>query len=116
MLKKLKIFSLTVPLMAFAADVDSFLGKLSSWIGTLLPIVVAIALLYFFFGLIKFITSGGDSEKKEEAKNTMVWGVIALFVMVSVWGLVSFIGTSLDIDQGGTGDVPGVDLTTSTTP
>jgi len=38
----------------------------------------------------------------------MIWGLIALFVMVAVWGLVRFIGDALDIDQGETIIVPTV--------
>lgn len=61
-------------------------------------LLVGIALLVFFWGLTKFLYKG--SEKAiEEGKNIMVWGVIALFVMVSVWGLVGFVGRTLGIYQ-----------------
>ncbi len=47
---------------------------------------------------------------KEQAKKTMLWGVVAIFVMASVWGLVSFIGSSFGIGPGtvpsGSGLVP----------
>jgi len=57
----------------------------------IIPIVVAMALLVFFWGLVKFIfrVGSGDEKAVEEGKNLMKWGLIALFVMVSVWGIIS---------------------------
>ena len=66
----------------------------------LIPIVFALALLYFFWGLATYILSSGDPEKKEEGRNKMVWGIVALFVMASIWGLVNFLQDALDIDEG----------------
>ncbi len=106
------------PFFAFAQGVsnqtrnlDDFLLKIAGWINTLLPIVVALALLYFLWGLVKYVVSSGDA--REEAKGIMIWGIIALFVMVSVWGLVAFLGNTLGISSGGNvdrGDIPTVDL------
>lgn len=72
------------------------------------PIVVGIALLAFFWGLAKFIFSAGDPEAQKQGRGIMIWGIIALFVMVSVWGLVRFIGDALDIDEGGSVRTPSV--------
>ena len=91
--------------LAFAPAIASAqsLGNLSTLltsVGNLvelaLPIVVAIALLVFFWGLVKFIFAG--AEAKDEGKTLMIWGIVALFVMVSVWGLVRFIGSALGIN------------------
>ena len=57
------------------------------------------ALLAFFWGLAKYIFHSNDEEKKAEGKNIMIWGIVALFVMASVWGIVKFIG---DAVLGGT--------------
>jgi len=73
-----------------------------------LPIVIGLALLAFFWGLVKFIFAQGNEETKTDAKKIMLWGLIALFVMVAVWGLVRFIGLSLGVTPGGTIDIPTV--------
>jgi len=78
-------------------------------IGILLPIVVALALLFFFWGLAKFILASGDEDAKDQGKRIMIWGVVALFVMASVWGLVAFFGNLTGVDQGqNLLNVPGV--------
>lgn len=87
-------------------NINDLLNSIGNLVDAALPIVVAIALLVFFWGLVKFIFSGADS--KEEGRDLMIWGIVALFVMVSVWGLVNFIGNAFDIEQGGEAPVPGV--------
>lgn len=62
----------------------------------LIRIVVAIALLVFFWGLVKFIFRvGGDENAVADGRRLMIWGVVALFVMVSIWGIINFIAAAL---------------------
>ena len=89
-------------------NIETFVSSVGRIVGVLLPIVVAIALLGFFWGLVKFIFAQGNEEAKADAKKIMLWGLIALFVMVSVWGLVEFIGSALGVGQGDTIIVPTV--------
>ena len=105
----LGILALT-PAVAFAATrLDDVLDDIGNLIGLATPIVVGVALLFFFIGLSKYILNAGDEEKKSEGKNIMIWGVIALFVMVSVWGLVNLLGDTFDIDQTDTINIPSVE-------
>ncbi len=87
----------------------SSISQIGNIITMLLPITVAAALLFFFYGLAKFVLAAGDDDAREEGKKVMIWGVVALFVMVSVWGLVEFLGSILNIRQGQSiNNVPGV--------
>lgn len=56
-----------------------------------LIVVVALALLFFLWGLMKFILNADNEEKRKEGKSVMIWGIIALFVMISVWGIVGIL-------------------------
>ena len=85
------------PAIALAADLDSVLDQIGDLIGTATPIIVALALLFFFYGLAKYILNSGDEEKKSEGKSVMIWGIIALFVMVSVWGLVNLLANTFEV-------------------
>jgi len=72
----------------------------------LIPIAFSLALLYFFYGVAQYIRSAGD---KEEGKKIMVWGVVALFVMSSVWGLIYFIQDELLIGTDTAGTIPTIE-------
>ena len=90
-MKRIAILSvaLLAPALALAAEtLDNVVGTVGGIIGALTPIVVALALLFFFWGLAKYILNAGDEAAKAEGRMIMIWGIIALFVMVSVWGLV----------------------------
>ena len=108
-----KIFNLTFllilsPSIAFAAlDFSSFSALVNSFIvilSLIVPILVSVALLGFLWGIAKFILHTGGGKEQEEAKNVMFWGIIALFVMISVWGIVGLLKASL-IGGSATGTV-----------
>lgn len=86
---------LLTPLVTFAALFNKSFSSITELINILIgimnqmvSIVAALALMFFFWGLANFILHSGDEAKRSEGKNIMVWGIVALFVMVSVWGLV----------------------------
>lgn len=111
-MKKVILAALALaPALAFAqslGNLETLVRSIGRLVNLALPIVVGLALLAFFWGLVQFILSQGDESKKTDAKKTMLWGVVALFVMVTVWGLVRFISTSLGIEQNVTITVPTV--------
>jgi len=67
-----------------------------------------LGVLFFIWGLAFYILSAADEEKKKEGRNIMVWGVVALFVMVSVWGLVNLLQNTLEIKSDSAPPIPGV--------
>jgi hypothetical protein len=66
--------------------------------GTLIPLAFALCLLYFFWGVAKYIRTGAGGEKAaEEGKRVMIWGIVGLFVAFSIWGIIKFIQNELSI-------------------
>ncbi|HMO78676.1 MAG TPA: hypothetical protein PJ997_00620 [Candidatus Paceibacterota bacterium] len=53
----------------------------------IIPLIIGLGLVAFIWGIIKYVISTSESEKKN-AVSVIVYGIIFLFVMVSVWGLV----------------------------
>ena len=73
----------------------------------LIPFAITLAVVVFFFFLIKFIWKGSsDPKERDESLKGMGWSVVALFVMVSIWGIVEFLGSIVGVGQGGTIPVP----------
>ncbi|MEZ4103334.1 MAG: hypothetical protein R3B55_02110 [Candidatus Paceibacterota bacterium] len=60
--------------------------KYSLW-----PLLISIAVIVFIIGVIKYIAGADEEAKRTEGRNFMIYGLIALFVMISVWGLVGVI-------------------------
>ena len=71
----------------------------SSILRPLIGILLTVALVVFFWGMVKYISSLSSEKDKVDGKNMMIWGVVTLFVMVSVWGLVNLIKGTLNLDN-----------------
>ncbi|MFZ2484736.1 MAG: pilin [Minisyncoccia bacterium] len=111
-MKKVIIAALAlVPALASAQQLGT-LTNLVTQIGNIvdlaIPIVFSLALLAFFWGLVKYIFAQGNEESKADGKKIMIWGLVALFVAATVWGLVEFIRTSLGITNVGSVTPPSV--------
>jgi hypothetical protein len=65
----------------------------------LIPLLLAIGLVVFLWGVVKYVTAGADESKAKEGRNLMIYGIIALFVMVSVWGLVNVLTQTLQLEN-----------------
>ena len=71
-------------------------------VARLVPFAIGIAVLAFFWFLIKFITQGGENgEAKSASIKGMAYCVLALFLMVSIWGIIGFLGSIFGIGAGG---------------
>ena len=90
-------------------NLEGILQVLGDLINLATPIVVALALLFFFWGLANYILKAGDDAERKKAKATMIWGIIALFLMVSVWGIINVVRDTFDLDNTNI-DVPQVDI------
>lgn len=85
----------------------SLLGLAQELVNRLTPFLVGVAVLAFFYFLVMLIIKGGKSaDGKEGALKGMGYSLLALFVMVSVWGIIGFFGNLLGVGQGGTVPVP----------
>ena len=64
----------------------------------LVGLLILVAILAFFWGLIKYLFSGGGEDKSEGLK-MMFYGVIAIFVMVSIWGIIRLLQNTFGVTQ-----------------
>jgi hypothetical protein len=60
-------------------------------INAVIPVLAGLSLLVFFFGLVKFISQAGDAASHEVGKKLMIWGLIAIFIMVSYLSIIAMV-------------------------
>ena len=85
----------TFPLLALAQysptnGIGGLFVLVGSWVKLALPLVISIAVVWFVWNVFQYAIAG-DEEKKKTAKSGMIWGIVGIFVMVSVWGLVGIL-------------------------
>ena len=90
-------------------NIETLMRSIARLIDLALPMVVALALLAFFWSLMRFIFAAHDEDKRKDAKSMMIYSIVALFVMVAIWGLVGFLGQAIGIQPGqNSGNIPRV--------
>ena len=77
----------------------NILTTLGNLIAQATPIIVAFALLGFFWGLAIYIFNAGNEKKKAQGRNIMIWGILALFIMLSVFGIIRALQSTLNLDN-----------------
>ena len=85
--------------MSAATPLEDFVVVLANVVKALVPIASTLAVVYFFYGLARFILAAGDPQGKVEGKNIMIWGVVAIFIMLSIFGIVGFIQQTVGTDE-----------------
>jgi hypothetical protein len=58
-------------------------------INPIIGVIFVVAFVYFLWGLMVFILSAGDSTKVTEGKQHMLWGVVGMTIMVSVFAIIA---------------------------
>jgi len=51
-------------------------------------LIISLAIVYFLWNVVKYIQSGGDPDGRTKARTGIIYSLIGIAVMVSVWGLV----------------------------
>ena len=97
-----------IPFIVFAApkNITDIINLLIGIIKQAGILVVALALLFFFWGLSKFILQAGSEDGRKEGRNIMLWGIIALFIMISVWGIVAVLDNTFFGGSSGNTNIP----------
>ena len=73
-----------------------------------IPLLGVIAFLIFIWGVARFIKSAGSEKEVKDSKNLLIWGVIGLFVMVSIWGIIFFLRSEFGF--GGDVGIPQIEF------
>lgn len=102
LLSTLAFFS---PVLAFGfslgVDQDTTFGDTIMYVIDLLeiliPILTGLAFLAFFWGLSKFILNADKQAEIENGKNYMMWGVLALFILLTFTTIIGLISNELEI-------------------
>lgn len=90
---------------------DKNLGGLFTYgtcliVATIVPLLFAIALAVFLWGVVQFLMNADDQEKQAKGKQFMIWGIIALAVMFSVWGLVGILRDTFGVTNSAIPKLP----------
>ena len=87
------------PLVASAqslTNIPILISFVGDTLNRVIPIMIALTLIWFFWGLFNYVKEAG-SKSHESGRRTMIAGLLALFVMVSVWGIIRLMQNTLGV-------------------
>lgn len=92
------------PLFVYAASVRDIIVNIERVLTTAIPTLMILATVVFLWGVIRYITSGGDEEKLTQGKQFIIFGLVGLFIMLAAWGVVRALVNTFGLERGG---IPG---------
>lgn len=107
---------LLTPTVSFAAlsGTRALLSSFGGLLNLLVKVIFGLALVFFFWGTAQFILNSGEQKTRDEGKQKMIWGIVALFVMISIYGIIAYVGNLIGIPVGVNGSTIQRETTTGT--
>jgi hypothetical protein len=91
----LVLSTLALPALALAASLLDTLAFFNTLLNGAIGLLITLAIIAFFWGLVRYLFSAG--EEKSKGLQIMLYGVITIFVMVSVWGIVRLLQSTFGV-------------------
>ena len=66
-------------------------------INPLIGFMIGVAFIIFLYGVVEMLRDPNNSKSAESGKKHMIWGVIGLFIMVSVMGIASLVMSTINV-------------------
>ena len=110
-LTKLTLLSLLIfPVVVFgqgwtdgeAGDFGTFTQGIILFINNfLIPLMIALCVLGFIWGVFQyFILGSDDEEKRKQGRSLMLYAIIGFVAIVALWGIVEFVAQGIGVEVG----------------
>jgi hypothetical protein len=66
---------------------------------SVIPLLFVLAVASFIWGVVQYVINTEEEGKRAKGRDFMIWGIIALSVMVSIWGIVSIFRNTFGIEN-----------------
>lgn len=89
----LALAGLALPASAFAQQTsmrfDTLVTKIIGYMNGAAQVLIGAGVVLIAYGIVKYIGAGEDTKRLAEGGRMVLWGVITVFVMVSIWGIIN---------------------------
>jgi hypothetical protein len=96
MKKLVSLLLVAIPTVAFAqtntiTDVNGVTAKLVGIGNVVIYLLVSLGVIFIVWNIVMFLIKGGDPEARGAARGNVVWGIVGLAIILSIWGLVNIL-------------------------
>ena len=110
MKKIIVALSMLAPSVAFAdiTDANGVVREFTSLANTTIGILVAFAVLWIIVNAVRFIFNGDNPEERTKFGQAIGWGIVGLFIIGAIWGLVAILSNTFKTSNTPPSAVPTV--------
>lgn len=69
-----------------------------TFIRFIIPMLIALAITAFIWGVTQTLLNPSNEEARKKGKSFMLWGLVSLFVIATVWGLVEILTSTFGLN------------------
>jgi hypothetical protein len=77
-------------------------------IDPIMLVLFACGFFLFMYGLVEFMFKKSRGQDSPEGKNHMIYGIVGMFIMVSVGGIIGFLAGTFGLDLSGNIDTSSI--------
>ena len=67
----------------------SLVNQFVDLINLAIPVLIGVGIILFLYTVVRYIAKAGDASGKSAERQAIVWGLVALFVLFSIWGIIN---------------------------
>lgn len=98
---------LLFPKTAEASPLGTIMLKVNTYlINPLITLLFGIAIVLFVVGLVEYLAQKDNADAATKGKRHMVWGIIGIFIMVSVFAIMRIIINALGVELPADAQIP----------
>lgn len=79
--------------------IQDILGIIRDLLNSAIPFIVGLTIFVIIWGIFQYVVHGAEEEKRAEGRQFVLWGIIGVFMMLSVWGLVNVLVNTFELDD-----------------
>jgi hypothetical protein len=90
-------------------NINDLTNKFTSLGNIFIQILIALAVIFIVFNVVRYLIMGADDEeKRKKAGSAILWGIVGLFVILSIWGLVRILKNTFNTSNAPVGPLPAI--------
>ncbi len=87
----------------------TLLCKFGTLLNSVVPVLIALGVVYFAWGVVTYVIAGED-EAKKKGRDMIIYGIIGLAVIIGMWGLVNLLRNTFGLNNSQNFIVPTVPI------
>jgi hypothetical protein len=103
-LAALPFFAFAQTTCSYTQNLDYVLCRIGALLNAIVPVLIALGVMYFIWGVVSYVIAK-EEEAKKAGRDKMIYGIIGLVVIVSIWGLVSILKNTFNLSSSSTDTV-----------